>query len=185
MTEQFYTGDGYATGIELLAQKKAGAFSGWISYTVAQVKNRFPEQSAKYFYAYQDVSHELKTVGIYKLGNFDFAATLIYSTGSPYTAPLGAYLIAPLGGVAASYYAVSDKNTFRLPDYIRLDIAATYRFDLFGTHGKSHAVGLSVFNLLNRKNVSAKQFQVVDDMILESNINYLTITPNVSLTFKF
>ena len=88
--EQFYTGNGYAIGLELLAQKKAGDFSGWISYTIAQVKNRFPEQSEKYLYAYQDVTHELKAVGIYKLGDFDFSSTVIYATGRPYTAPLGA-----------------------------------------------------------------------------------------------
>ncbi|MDR1680953.1 MAG: TonB-dependent receptor [Prevotellaceae bacterium] len=185
VSEQFYTGSGYAIGLELLAQKKAGVFSGWISYTLAQVKNRFPGQSDKYFFAGQDVTHELKTVGIYKFGNFDFSATLIYSTGRPYTAPLGAYQIAPAGGAATSYYAVSDKNNFRLPDYIRLDMAATWRFDLFGTRGKAHAVGLSVFNALNRKNVSAKQFEVIDNVILESNINYLTITPNISLIFNF
>ena len=131
------------------------------------------------------MTHELKTVGIYKFGNFDFSATLIYSTGRPYTAPLGAYQINPMGGAATSYYAVSDKNNFRLPDYIRVDMAATYRFDLFGTKGKAHAIGLSVFNALNRKNVSAKQFEIIDNVILESNINYLTITPNLSLIFNF
>jgi hypothetical protein len=183
--EQFYTGVGYALGLEFLAQKKAGSFSGWISYTLAQVKNRFPEQSDNYFFAAQDVTHELKTVGIYKFGNFDFSATLIYSTGRPYTAPTGAYQITPMGGAAVSYYAVSDKNNFRLPDYIRLDMAATWRFDMFGTTGKAHAIGLSLFNALNRKNVSAKQFEIVNDVILESNINYLSITPNVSLIFKF
>ena len=185
VSEQFYTGNGYAIGLELLAQKKAGVFSGWISYSLAQVKNRFPAQSDKYFFASQDVTHELKTVGIYKFGNFDFSATLIYSTGRPYTAPLGAYQINPMGGAATSYYAVSDKNNFRLPDYIRVDMAATYRFDLFGTKGKAHAIGLSVFNALNRKNVSAKQFEIIDNVILESNINYLTITPNLSLIFNF
>jgi hypothetical protein len=183
--EVFYTGNGYAIGLELLAQKKAGDFSGWVSYTLAQVKNRFPEQSDKYFYAYHDVTHELKAVGIYKLGDFDFSATLIYATGRPYTAPLGAYQVANADGSKMSFYAVSDKNTFRLPDYIRLDFAATYRFDIFGTKGKPNAVGLSLFNALNRKNVSAKQFEVIDNTILESNINYLSITPNLSLTFKF
>jgi hypothetical protein len=183
--EQFYTGNGYAIGLELLAQKKAGDFSGWVSYTLAQVKNRFPEQSEKYLYAYHDVTHELKAVGIYKLGDFDLSATLIYATGRPYTAPLGAYQVANADGSKMSFYAVSDKNTFRLPDYIRLDFAATYRFNIFGTKGKPNAVGLSLFNALNRKNVSAKQFEVIDNTILESNINYLTITPNVSLTFTF
>ena len=185
VTEQFYTGNGYAIGLELLAQKKAGDFSGWVSYTLAQVKNRFPGQSEKYLYAYHDVTHELKAVGIYKLGDFDFSSTIIYATGRPYTAPLGAYQIANADGSKMSFYAVSDKNTFRLPDYIRLDFAATYRFDLFGTKGKPNAIGLSLFNALNRNNVSAKQFEVIDNAILESNITYLTITPNLSITFKF
>jgi hypothetical protein len=185
LTEQFYTGSGYAIGLELLAQKKAGNFSGWMSYTLGEVKNHFPEQSHKYFFAYQDVTHEWKAAGIYKFGNFDFSTTLIYSTGRPYTAPIGAYEVSPPEGAATDYYAVSDKNTFRLPDYIRLDCAATFRFDMFGTKGQAHALSLSVFNALNRKNVSAKQFQVVDNVILESNINYLSFTPNVSLIFKF
>lgn len=185
VTEQFYTGDGYSTGLEFLAQKKSGNFNGWISYTLAQVKNRFPDQSSKYFYASQDATHELKCVGILKLGNVDLSATWIYSSGRPYTAPMGAYSITQADGLKDVFYAVSDKNTFRLPDYHRLDMAATYRFNIFGTTGRQNAVSVSLFNAYNRKNVSAKQFQLAGETILESNINYLTITPNVSLIFKF
>ncbi|MDR1226237.1 MAG: TonB-dependent receptor [Prevotellaceae bacterium] len=184
-TEQFYTGDGYATGIELLAQKKAGQLSGWVSYTIGEVKNKFPLQSSQYFFAYQDVTHEFKTVGIYKFGNFDFSATWIYSTGRPYTAPLGGYTLTLVDGAEESYFAVSDKNTFRLPAYHRLDLAASFRFDMFGTKGKANAISVSLFNAYNRHNVSAKKFQIVDGAILESNINYLGITPNISLSFKF
>ena len=35
-----------------------------------------------------------------------------------------------------------------------------------------NALSVSVFNAYNRRNVSAKQFQIVDSAILESNINY-------------
>jgi hypothetical protein len=185
VSENFYVGDGYAMGIELLAQKKTGKFSGWVSYTLGQVKNRFPEQSEKYYFASHDVTHEVKAVGIYKFGNFDVSATWIGSTGRPYTAPIGAYQITSVAGVTDSYYAVSDKNTFRLPTYHRLDFAANFRFDIFGTKGKPNAISFSLFNAYNRRNVSAKQFEIVDNTILESNINCLSITPNVSLTFKF
>ncbi len=183
--EQFFTGNGYATGVEFLAQKKAGKFSGWVSYTIGEVKNRFPDQSDKYFYAYQDVTHEFKAVAVYKFGNFDFSATWIYSTGRPYTAPLGAYTLTLVDGSESSYYAVSDKNTYRLPDYHRLDLAASFRFDLFKSVGRPNSVSFSLFNAYNRKNVSAKKFQIVDGTILESNINYLSITPNVTLSLKF
>ncbi len=185
VTEDFYVGEGYATGIEFLAQKKAGKLSGWISYTLAQVKNKFPDQSDKYYFASQDVTNELKMVGIYKFGNFDVSATWIYSTGKPYTAPMGAYQITSASGVSQTYYAVSDKNNFRLPDYHRLDLSGSYRFNIFGTKDRPNAISISLFNAYNRHNVSAKQFQVVNNTILESNINYLSITPNVSLSFKF
>ena len=185
VSENFYTGDGYATGVEFLAQKKAGKFSGWVSYSFGQVMNRFPEQSEKYYHASHDVTHEVKLVGIYKFGNFDVSATWIYSSGRPYTAPIGGYQIPSASGTVESFYAVSDKNTYRLPDYHRLDLSASYRFNLFGSVGKPNALSISLFNAYNRRNVSAKQFQIVDGSILESNINYLSITPNLSLTLKF
>lgn len=184
-TEQFFKGDGYATGIELLAQKKAGKFNGWICYTLGQVKNMFPLQSDQYFYANQDVTHELKMVGIYKWGNFDFSASWIYATGRPYTAPVGGYSLKLIDGTTQSYYAVSDKNSYRLPAYHRMDIAASYRFNLFNQRGKPNSLSFSVFNLYNRINVSSRQFQLVDDAILQSDISYLGITPNVTLSVKF
>ena len=184
-TEQFFVGDGYSIGMELLAQKKAGKFNGWISYSLGQVKNRFPAISDKYYYANHDVTNELKIVGIYKYGNFDFSASWIYATGRPYTAPLGAYTLKLIDGTTGSYYAVSDKNSMRLPDYHRFDVAASYRFNLFRQRERQNTLSFSVFNLYNRQNVSSKQFQIVDTVILDSNISYLGITPNVSLSIKF
>jgi len=185
VSENFYVGDGYAKGVEFLAQKKAGKFSGWLSYTLGEVKNRYPAQSDKYYYASHDVTHEIKLVGIYKFGNFDVSATWIYSSGRPYTAPIGGFQIPSASGAVESYYAVSDKNTYRLPDYHRLDLSGRYRFNLFRSEGRPNAIGFSLFNAYNRRNVSAKQFQIVDGAILESNINYLSITPNLTLTLKF
>ena len=184
-TEQFFTGNGYSIGMEFLAQKKAGKFNGWISYSLGEVKNRFPAISNQYFYANQDVTHELKIVGIYKYGNFDFSASWIFATGRPYTAPLGGYSLKLIDGITSNYYAVSDKNSYRLPDYHRFDIAASYRFNLIGPRERQNTISFSVFNLYNRQNVSSKQFQLVDNVILESNISYLGITPNVSLSIKF
>jgi len=185
VSENFFTGDGYSTGIELLAQKKAGKFRGWATYTIAQVKNRFPEQSPNYYFANHDITHEAKMVAICMLGHFDLSATWIYATGRPYTAPLGIYQIDLLSGNTESFFAISDKNSFRLPDYHRLDLGANFRFNLFGSKGRPNAISFSLFNAYNRANVNAKKFQIVDGYILESNINYLSIMPNVSLSLKF
>ncbi len=184
-TEQFFNGNGYSVGMEFLAQKKAGKFNGWICYSLGEVKNRFPAISDNYSYANHDVTNEVKVVGIYKYGNFDFSASWIFATGRPYTAPLGGYTLKLIDGITGSYYAVSDKNSFRLPDYHRLDLAASYRFKLFRQRERKNTLSFSVFNLYNRNNVSSKQFQILDNVILDSNISYLGITPNVSLSINF
>ena len=185
VSENFYAGDGYATGLELLAQKKAGTFRGWATYTIGQVKNRFPEQSPNYYFANHDMTHEVKIVGICMLGHFDLSATWICATGRPYTTPLGVYQIDLIGGNTESFFAVSDKNSFRLPTYHRLDLGVNFRFNLFESKGRPHTLSFSLFNAYNRANVNAKQFQIVDGYILESNMNYLSIMPNFSLAVKF
>ena len=47
------------------------------------------------------------------------------------------------------------------------------------------SVNLSFFNLYNRKNVWYKEFQVVDNEITETNINYMGFTPNLNFSIKF
>jgi hypothetical protein len=185
VSENFYAGDGYATGLELLAQKKAGTFRGWATYTIGQVKNRFPDQSPNYYFANHDMTHEVKIVAIYMLGHFDLSATWIFATGRPYTAPLGVYQIELIGGNTESFFAISDKNSFRLPAYHRLDLGVNFRFNIFEQKGRPNTLSFSLFNAYNRANVNSKQFQIVDGYILESNVNYLSIMPNFSLAFKF
>ncbi len=82
-----------------------------------------------------------------------------------------------LDGNTTDHFAVSNKNEFRLPDYHRLDLAINYHFDrIFG--GKS-SLGLSVFNVYGRKNVWYKEFEVVDNTILETDVNLLGFTPSL------
>ena len=42
----------------------------------------------------------------------------------------------------------------------------------------------SIFNLYNRKNSWYNQYQVVDGGIVETQINYLGIMPNITLSLK-
>ena len=68
----FFFGDGYAEGIELLVQKKSGAFNGWISYTFANVNYDFGALAPEPYPASHDKTHEAKLVGIYKWGPLEF-----------------------------------------------------------------------------------------------------------------
>lgn len=181
--ENFYTGVGFARGIEFLAQRKYGNFKGWVSYTIGEAMNQFDVYSNQYYYADQDVTHEFKLVGLYKYKRWEFSATWIYATGRPYTAPSGAYSVELLDGTTQDYFTVTSKNSLRLPDYHRLDMAINYRLRNI-TRNEIGYIGFSVFNVYNRTNVWYKQFSITDGTITETNVNYLGITPNVTLSLK-
>ncbi len=181
--ENFYTGKGDAKGIELLMQKKTGKLTGWVSYTLAQARNQFDVYGADYYPANQDVTHEFKIVGIYKWGRWDFSANWIFATGRPYTAPAGAYSINLLDNTSLDYFTVTNKNSLRLPDYHRLDVSANWHF--YNEHHKDIGyIGLSIFNAYNHTNIWYKQFEVSSGQILETNVNYMGITPNITLSLK-
>lgn len=181
--ENFYSGSGYARGLEFLIQKKTGKFTGWVSYTLGEAMNYFSVYSDSYYPANQNVTHEFKAVGVYKYRRWDFSATWIYASGKPYTAPGGSYQVELLDGTTQDYFTVTSKNSLRLPDYHRLDLSVNYH--IYNGIGKDIGyLGLSVFNLYNRTNVWYKQFYVEESEIIETNVNYLSITPNLTLSLR-
>jgi len=187
-SENFYTGHGYADGIEFMAQKKSGKFNGWINYTIGEAKNYFDVYSDKYFPANQDVTHEFKIVAMYQHKRWDFSATWIFATGRPYTAPSGAYTVTLLDGTTQEYYTVTSKNSLHMPNYHRADIAVNYKLLAGNKEDRKRkeigSVGFSIFNLYNRKNVWYKTFYIYDGSIYETNVNYMTLMPNITLTLK-
>jgi hypothetical protein len=184
--ENFYNGNGYSKGVELMVQKKSGRFNGWMSYTLGESRNHFAVYSNEYFPAYQDVTHEFKSVNIYEWKRWQFALTWIYATGRPYSAPAGAYNVNLLDGSTENYFTITSKNSLRLPDYHRLDIAANFKLmgGIDADRREIGYIGFSIMNVYSRKNVWYKQFDIVENQIVETNINYLGFTPNITLSLK-
>jgi len=180
--EYFYNGDGVAKGAEFLFQKKLHDFTGWIGYTYTDVDYQFDIYGDDPFPANHDATHEVKLVGSYLWKNWTFSGTWIYATGKPYTPPLGAYQITNPDGSISDFIVVGDKNSYRLPDYHRLDLSATLKFELGDTMNGN--LGFSLFNAYNRSNVWYKEFEVVDGTLIETNVNLLGITPNISFTLN-
>ncbi len=178
----FYEGTGYTRGFDLLLQKKFGKLSGWIGYTLSETRYNFPVYGDGYFNASQDVSNEFKIVTIYKIKRWTLSGTWVYSTGTPYTQPIGGYLLTLPDGTTQSAIIPGTKNAARLPDYHRLDLSAKYDFTM-GETGKG-SIGFSLFNVYNRKNVWYKEFSVDETGLTETNINLLGFTPNVSVTLQ-
>jgi hypothetical protein len=46
------------------------------------------------------------------------------------------------------------------------------------------AISFSLFNVYNRKNVWYKEFEMVEGQLIETDVNLLGITPNITLSFS-
>jgi len=179
--ENYQTGTGVSRGIDFLIQKKYGNYTGWIAYTIGEVSNHYDYYGNYDFYASNDVRHEFKFVNTYKYKNFDFSASWIYASGKPYTAPEGGYQLTLLDKTTADYINVSAKNGLRFPDYKRLDLSATFNF---GISKLPCSLSLSVFNVFNTKNIWYKEFEIVENEIIETPVYYLGTTLNLNFTIK-
>ena len=178
----FFFGEGIAKGIELLAQKKYGSLTGWISYTLGEVEYTFPGlNDGNSYFANHDRTHELKIVGRYKYKDWTFSSTYMYATGNPYTAPQNQYYLTMLDGEELSYIHVGEKNSFRLPDYNRLDISVSrsWQTDYFNIES-----GLSLYNALNNKNVYYRDYDLDVTPIVATDVTMLGFTPTIFIKFN-
>lgn len=174
LEQEFHTGSGSASGVELFLQKNIGDLTGWVGYTFSEVIYDFPTVSDTTYFADQDATNEFKTVLMYRWGDWDLASTFIYATGRPYTEVLGV-----VEDTFPPTYEVGPKNDLRYDDYHRLDLSFTYNFSRRGLDGQA---GLSIFNLYDRKNQWYTEYEIIEGEILETEITYRGFTP--SLFFK-
>jgi outer membrane receptor for ferrienterochelin and colicin len=182
--ENFFFGDGFSKGVEFLIQKKAGDFNGWLSYTLGQVEYTFPDfNDGAAFPASHDRRHEINLVASYKIGRWNLSASWVYATGKAYTAPESQYYLTLLNGESYGYTHVSDKNSYRLPDYQRLDISATYSFKMKKSY--SGDIGLSIYNLYDYKNVWYRQYDLETTPIVITDVTMLGITPTLFIKLYF
>jgi hypothetical protein len=106
---------------------------------------------------------------------------MIYATGRPYTAPTGGYQLTLLDGAKKDFITVTDKNGLRLPVYNRFDLATTYNWK--SVKGAPRNISLSLFNVLNRTNTWYKEFLIESGQVVETNVNFLGFTPNLSISW--
>jgi ferric enterobactin receptor len=179
----FFTGDGSARGVEVLVQRKAGSLTGWATYAFNRIRLRFPDfDGGDPFPASHEQRHQLKLVGSWERGGWTLSSSWIYGTGRPYTAPESQYAIRLLDGTTSTYVHVGDRNGARLPDYHRLDLAATRRIEI----GRARLdVGLSVFNAYNRANIWYRKFDLAETPITVTDVTMLGFTPSIDVRLSW
>ena len=145
-------GVGRAYGLELIAKKKVGSFSGWVSYTLSKTERKINGiNDGQWYNAKQDRTHDISIVTILELNQkWTVSGVFVYYTGNAVTFPTGKY---NLGGQTIFQYA--SRNGNRMPDYHRLDLSVTYEnkrkkknegswnFSLYNAYGRENAYRIS------------------------------------------
>ncbi|MBK6457997.1 MAG: TonB-dependent receptor [Gemmatimonadetes bacterium] len=176
----FFTGEGRSRGLEVLLERKIGALTGWGSYTLAKSTAQFADvDQGRAFPTSQDQRHELRGFGTAQVGKWELSAIGIFGSGRPYTAPISQYQLKLLDGSVQSYVNVGDKNGERLPSYQRMDLAVSRLFKSDGLF--DWRVGLSLYNIANRRNVSFRKFDLSTDPMTISDVSQLGFTPSIDI----
>ncbi|REA62370.1 TonB-dependent receptor [Dyadobacter luteus] len=178
-----------AYGVEFMIKKTTGKLNGWLAYTYARTLLRAVDRDSpdapnegNYYPSNYDKPHDFTMITNYRLSHrFSVSLNFTYSTGRPYTPPMGKYYI---DGAQRVFYA--DRNQFRIPDYYRADVGV----NIEGNHKVrklAHSSWtLSVYNLLGRKNPTSVYFQTRDGQV---NGYQLSIfgqpIPTITYNFRF
>ncbi len=183
--DEFVSGRGTAYGLELFLRKQKGDFTGWISYTLSRSLRNFEDIQGNIFPSRFDRLHDLSIVASYDYKRWNFGATFIFGTGSPFTPIESIYL---MGFSPVTQYG--NRNSARLPAYHRLDLSAAVKLNKKKKPFESTLV-FSIYNAYNRRNVFFTYTTPETDarsgaVALKSyKVSLFPIIPSISWNFKW
>ena len=184
--DYFVYGKGRSYGAEFFVKKTRGKFQGWIGYTLAWTQRQFASiNGGAWFAAKYDRRYDLNVVLMYEINQrWKVAATFVYATGNTSTLPTELYY-----NNGTFHYKYGPRDFYRLPDYHRLDLSATYtlRHKRFK---KLHSdLNFSIYNVYSRQN---PYFVYVDvrgnpgaTNVTLKQVSLFPILPSITWNFKF
>lgn len=176
-------GIGRAYGFELIAKKKTGVVSGWVSYTLSKTERKIEGiNNGNWYNAKQDKTHDISIVSIVELNpKWSISGVFVYNTGNAVSFPTGKYV---LGGQTIFQYA--SRNANRMPAYHRMDISVTYENK--NKKKQESSWNFSLFNVYGREN--AYRISFVDDPSNKFKTQIIQTAlfrwvPSITYNFKF
>ncbi len=180
---QLLYGDGRAYGVEFFLKKRFGKLNGWVGYTLSRTEKKIPGiNNNEYYPARQDRTHDVSVVAIWDVAKkWTLSAAWVYYTGNAVTFPSGKYQVA---GQTVNYY--TERNGYRMPDYHRLDIGATWQRKK--TEKFESSWNFSVYNAYGRENAFTITFEEDPDDPTRTRAVQTTLfrwVPAFTYNFKF
>ncbi|MGB1450911.1 MAG: TonB-dependent receptor plug domain-containing protein, partial [Marinirhabdus sp.] len=152
LNKQFH-GSYTVKGVDVLVKKTFRKLDTWLSYSYATNNYFFAETAPQRFPNNLDITHALTYGANYTASGFKLSAGLTYRSGRPYTLPVPGGAVGKDGTIN-----FESPNAGRLPEYVRVAVSGNYNFSLSKTARAK--VGLSVLNLLNKRNTLNRFYRV-------------------------
>ncbi len=198
-------GDEGILGIDLILKKKWKNYRAWLSYGFQDSRanlfiyeeDGFPILEAENFTSGLNIRHQLQFSQTLNMNQFEFSLGYTAKSGLPFTGATNLILVTEPEEDEdpeefEPYYIIEygESNTSRLSWYHRVDLSVWYKFPRIKSSKIRGEVGLSILNVLNRRNVLNRtidfDFDENDNITLIQREKYLLgITPNISLRLKF
>ena len=163
-----------ASGLDVLLKKQFTRLDLWSGYSFLSGNYFFDGLEERNFPVNFDITHALTMGGTYTYKDLLFSMGFNWRTGKPFT-PTDSENEVQDGDL--NYAATNSVNQ---SDYIRLDASARKNFELWNTSRLE--LGVSVWNLLNRKNILNTFYRLNEqEVVNQVDQSSLGLTPNLSL----
>jgi hypothetical protein len=126
------------------------------------------------------MAHDLKIVTNTKLSRrLNVSTIFVYNTGRPITLPVAYY---DFSNTSTVYY--SNRNEYRMPDYMRLDLSATINGNLKAKKLNHSSLTFTVYNVLGRRNPYSIFFRNEDGVVKDYQMSIFG-QPIFMVTYNF
>ncbi len=177
-------GKGYSYGIEVLLKKQQGKFTGWIGYTLSRTMRQIPGiNDEKAYPSSYDRTHDLSIVLNYEFNDYwNLSGNWVYATGNPVSYPAAKYTVQD-----NTVYYYTGRNSYRIPEYHRMDLSLIYNFKKNKTRRFDQSLNLSLYNVYARRNAYSVTFRENETNPNISEAVRLSIIGNIipALTYNF
>lgn len=185
---ELINGIGRAYGIELYFKKSLGKVTGWVSYTLARTERKAGLiNNSDWYPARFDKPHNLNTSLSYEFNDrWSASANFVYSSGTPATFPTNRIQVQ---GYVIPHNVDNFRNNTRIPDYHRLDFAATLKNKPWFKKKFTSSWTFSIYNAYARRNPFSIYFQNNPENPQNTEAIQFsvlgTIVPGINFNFKF
>jgi hypothetical protein len=187
---QLIQGKSRSYGLELMLSKKKGTLTGWVNYTYSRTENKVDANTnsldlvngGNWYRANYDRPHSFNaSIDLNVDAHNSFGFTFVYSTGRPYTEPVGFI------NFQNNFYPFYDeRNNKRIPDYHRLDFAWNINNPSMKNRRWNGKWAFTVYNLYGRGNVYSVFFKTENNVAKANQLQiFAAPIPTLSYTFVF